>query len=196
MAIEQGFPLKLDVVSRLECGAGVWTDPHDASFFTPYFEGLSAPNVRFRKGAPNADVLDLMRRSHFSLLTTFSDTFGFSAIESMASFTPVIGTRQGALGEFIRDGVNGLLLDLPVTSRGEWVYSAYAHRDTRDFEKIYRDEIERMAGEALAAIKTLHAEPERYRAMRREARRTADAKFNHVEAREFWDGLYDTSLAK
>ena len=104
IAREKGMPLEVNIVSTLEAGPGVWTDPARPGFFDRYFALLNLPNVHQRSGLANAEVQQLLRRSHFSILTTFSDTFGYSAIESMANWTPVIGTRQSALPEFIEDG--------------------------------------------------------------------------------------------
>jgi len=119
LAIEQKLPMSFDIVSKFEVGPASWTDPTDPSYFARYRAALSLPNVRYHGSLPNASVLALVRQAHFAILTTFSDTFGFNAIEAMANFTPVIATAQGALPEFIRDDVNGALLDLDVDELGE-----------------------------------------------------------------------------
>jgi glycosyltransferase involved in cell wall biosynthesis len=45
--------------------------------------------------------------------------FGMTALEALASGTPVVGYRSGALPELIKDGLNGVLLDDVTPS--EWV---------------------------------------------------------------------------
>jgi glycosyltransferase involved in cell wall biosynthesis len=93
-----------------------------------------------------------MRGAHFLLLPTFSDTFGYSAIEAMAHFTPVIGTTQGALPEFIEDGVNGLLLSLEKNEIGEWRHVSRLDRASSSYEALYESEVERLAAEAYRRI--------------------------------------------
>jgi glycosyltransferase involved in cell wall biosynthesis len=44
-------------------------------------------------------------------LIDFDEPFGFSVIEAMACGTPVIARRRGSMGEIIRDGENGFLVD-------------------------------------------------------------------------------------
>ena len=190
MANEKGVPFQVNIVSTLEAGPGVWTDPQKPGFFDRYFDLLHLPNVNLRSGLANAEVQQLLRRSHFSILTTFSDTFGYSAIESMANWTPVIGTRQSALPEFVEDGKNGLLLDLPVTELGDWLHSGSPHRDGPAFEKIYADEIERLAEESFAALEQLLNEPAKLAAMRRAARSKAVELFCSRKANAYWDQLY------
>jgi glycosyltransferase involved in cell wall biosynthesis len=191
MAREKGMPLEVNIVSTLEAGPAVWTDPMRPGFFDRYFALLTLPNVHHSSGLANADVQQLLRRSHFSILTTFSDTFGYSAIESMANWTPVIGTRQSALPEFIEDGTDGLLFDLPVTELGDWVYSGSPNRQSPAFEKTYTDEIERLAEESFAALAGLLNKPEKLMDMRRAARAKAVTLFCSHKANAYWDQLYD-----
>ncbi len=190
MAQEKDMPLEVNVVSTLEAGPGVWTDPARPGFFDRYFALLDLPNVHHYSGLANAEVQRLLRRSHFSILTTFSDTFGYSAIESMANWTPVIGTRQSALPEFIEDGTDGLLFDLPVTELGDWIHSASPNREGVAFEKIYADEIERLAEQSFAALAGLLNEPAKLMGMRRAARAKAVKLFCSRKANVYWDQLY------
>ena len=190
MAQEKGMPLEVNIVSTLEAGPGVWTDPARPGYFGHYFALLSLPNVHHSSGLANAEVQRLLRRSHFSILTTFSDTFGYSAIESMANWTPVIGTRQSALPEFIEDGTDGLLFDLPVTELGDWIHSGSPNREGVAFEKIYADEIERLAEQSFAALAGLLNEPAKLMGMRRAARAKAVKLFCSRKANVYWDQLY------
>ncbi len=190
MALERGLPLLVHIVSSLEAGGPIWTDPPEASFHEPYLKLLALPNIRHHQNLPNREVTALLRRSHFSLLATFSDTFGYSAIESMINYTPVIATRQGALPEFIRHGENGILLDLPVNETGEWAFSSPGERHTERYKKLFASEIQRLAEEALAAMFKVVETPGELAAMRRLAREDAVRNFNAPDAARFWDDLY------
>jgi glycosyltransferase involved in cell wall biosynthesis len=190
MAMSEQFPLQINIISSMQVGGSIWTDPISKSFFDRYFALLQLPNVNCRGALENSRVLELLRRSHFLLLTTLGDTFGYSAIESMANWTPVIGTRQGALPEFVRHGENGILVDLPITRLGEWVHSSSPHRASKRFEAIFAETVEMLAIETFHELKKIVQEPRRLAQMRQAARQTAIARFDSRSATEFWDELY------
>ena len=58
IARQRNLPLQVTVVSSLQTGRGVWSDPQQADF-APYFKLLRAPNVTFARSLPNAAVLQL-----------------------------------------------------------------------------------------------------------------------------------------
>jgi glycosyltransferase involved in cell wall biosynthesis len=190
LARERGIPLVVDIVSRLEMGGAIWTDPSDTETFKPYLALLAQPNVRVHRDLANADVLALLRRAHVSLLATFGDTFGYSALESLANGTPVLATRQGALSEIISHGENGMLLDLPVTSEGEWMHLGTRDRAAPGFVRMWHDEVRRLAEESLDALVEISADRGRLRAMRQAARHSAE-RFSSGSATTWWDDFYD-----
>lgn len=194
MALHRNFPLQVEIVSSLEAGGDIWTDPVSSSFFDRYFGLLELPNVVWRRSMDHFGVNELMRRSHLSLLATLGDTFGFSAIESMANWAPVIATRQCALPEFIQHDENGVLLDLETTEMGEWIHLASPVRGNRRFEAIFSEEIERLSQAAFDHIVRLASEPSRLRNMRAKARETAVRMFDSRLADVFWDDLYESVL--
>lgn len=193
LANDKKLPLCLDVISKFEVGEVSWTDPTDPKYFDRYRELLNLPNVRFHGSLPNPEVLALVRRAHFAILTTFSDTFGYSAIEAMANYTPIIATAQGALPEFIQDGYNGVLLDLDTDELGEWIH-ANADRTKATFAAKHREEIERLAHASLQAVMNLAADRDQYGALRRNARATAVKLFSAKDANVYWDELYDRAV--
>lgn len=195
IAEEQRCPIHVTVISKLEVGAQTWTDPLNPAFFTPFFKLLSLPNVTFHKSLPNAAVLPILRSGDFSLLTTVADTFGFSVIESLANATPVIATRQGALPEFLRHKHDSLLLDLDVNEAGYWRYSSHPERGTEKFERIFRDEIERLAQGAFQMLVPLIGDKATLNRMRCAALKTARTHFDAAVATEYWDSLYEECLA-
>jgi glycosyltransferase involved in cell wall biosynthesis len=196
LALAASFPLEVTIVSDLQVGRSIWTDPADPTFFEKYFRLLSLPNVTWRGRLDNKAVAALLRRSHFSLLTTFGDTFGYSAIESMANYTPVIATRQGALPEFIQDGVNGIMLDLETRECGEWVHLASPNRNTNAFERLFEAEVERLAAETFARLVKIMEFPATLWEMRCNARLEAESRFDANAARDYWDGLYEKAVGR
>lgn len=196
LALQQGYDVDVTVVSNLTVGGSVWTDPTRPEFFDRYRALLDLPNVTLFEQLPNDDVVNLLRRSHFTLLPTFGDTFGFTAIESMMSYTPVIATNQGALPEFIIDDENGILLDLETTEFGSWLESHTKDRSSAAFERRFTDEVDRLAEEALDRITRLLSSKSTYSAMRRSAHETAATMFSAEEASRFWDNLYEAAIAE
>jgi glycosyltransferase involved in cell wall biosynthesis len=122
-------------------------------------------------------------------LPTFGDTFGYSAIESMANHTPVIATRQAALPELIRHGEDGILLDLPVTPLGEWIHLGAPDRGQARFVAAWHAEIDRLAEQAFTHIAALANDPRQLAAMRRAAR-ARTAVFSATDATPWWDDFY------
>ena len=189
----QKFPLSIDIISDLRMGGGIWTDPAREGYFSDWQERLmNRSNVTVYPGLPNTEVLNLLKQAHFSLLPTFCDTFGYSALESMANYTPVIATAQGALPEFIKDRVNGILLPLDTNPEGEWIHSGGPGRDTLAFEKLFTSEIERLAQLAFSAIVQTVADPLAFAGMRQAARKTVCAQFDADDANAFWDRTYES----
>jgi glycosyltransferase involved in cell wall biosynthesis len=193
-AIAAKFPLDVVIVSSLQVGGSIWTDPASPKFFEKYFSLLELPNVRHYASLDNPTVIDLLRQSHFGLLATFGDTFGFTAIEALANSTPVIATNQCALPEFIVHRKNGILLDLPTNSHGEWIHSSSPRRATEGFEKIFSQEVSRLARQALGEIMAATQDAKSYQLMRRAAKDTALRLFGSRAASRYWDSLYAGAL--
>jgi glycosyltransferase involved in cell wall biosynthesis len=196
LADQLGFPLRVDIVSALQGGDSSWIGPTRPGFFEEYRRLLDTlPNVTSHGSLPNAAVLDLIGRSHFLLLATFSDTFGYSAIEAMARYTPVIATDIGALPEFVEDQVNGILLSLDKNDMGEWKYEGSTDRHLPAYESMFRDEVERLADDLLKKVQACVQNPSIYGSMRVKARSTAEALFAPGDAQRYWDDLYREALA-
>jgi glycosyltransferase involved in cell wall biosynthesis len=190
LARQRRLPLHFHVISSLQVGGRIWTDPRDRAFFDPYFKLLRGENITFDKSLPNKSVIEALRAADFSILTTLSDTFGFSAVESLAVGTPVIATSQGALPEFVRHGHNGLIVPLEVNSQGEWIHASRSDKDREAFAVVYRNEIERMANSLLEVV-TACSTP--LATMRHNARATAERFFDSRKTSPLLDRIYEES---
>jgi glycosyltransferase involved in cell wall biosynthesis len=195
IARQRRLPVHVHIISALEAGGGIWSDPRDKEFFVQYFKLLDGDNVTFRRSLPNKEVLELLRGADFSILTTLSDTFGYTAIESLAVGTPVLATPQGALPEFIVDGQNGLFVPLEVDAYGEWIHVGRSDKDSRRFEALYRDEIERMAVAVIEAVSPFIDAPASLSSMRRNARATAEQRFDSLKTSPVLDRIYEESVS-
>lgn len=191
---KSGIDLHITIVSNLSMGGGIWTDPIREDYYLPWIKGLEQNNISHYKYLSNQEVQCLLRESHFCLLPTFGDTFGYSAIESMVNYCPMIATRQGALPEFIQNDINGILLDLPVDSDGQWTHISSSNRHTANFERMFTDEVERLAEIALRRIIQYANDPIGYRALRKNARHTAESLFSATQATQFWDNRYEKAV--
>lgn len=190
ISLARGLPIRFNIVSTLQSGGAIWTDPSRDAFYDQYRSLISLPNIQHLSNLTNAEVSALLGQSHFSILTTFGDTFGFSVLESMAVGTPVVATRQGALPEVIDDGITGILLD-PALISGErgWLWP-FDKRDAPEFEKQFADNVERLAMQSIDRITALLDRPNDYAAMRRAAHEKAQSSFDSVAAQDYWDRLY------
>jgi len=191
IARQRNLPIEVHIVSSLTVGPSVWTDPLDPAFFEPYFQALRGGNVRFDQGLPNSEVVALMRKADFTILTTFSDTFGYSAIESMAVGTPVLATPQGALPEFVTDGENGHMVGLATGPLGEWIHIARNDKAGPAYADLYRGEIERIAEEIVDHVEPYCHDRARLAVLRQGARRTAEKQFDTDKIGPRLDQLYE-----
>lgn len=66
-------------------------------------------NVRFEGPQPHEHTPAYYRAADALLVCSFSESFGLSALEALASGTPVIGTDVGGLRHMVRDGESGFL---------------------------------------------------------------------------------------
>ncbi len=194
IARRRRLPMRFQIISALKVGAGIWSDPLDREFFEDYFRLLDGDNVTFRNSLSNAEVLNALGAADFTILTTLSDTFGYTAIESLAVGVPVIATAQGALPEFLVDGRNGLLIPLATDSYGEWVHVGRSDKDSPRFAALYRDEIERLAAAMIEATIPYLDSPDKLAEMRRNARATAEERFDSRKTSIVLDRIYEESV--
>ena len=148
-----GLPLTIHIISGLEYGSGVPTDFPDRSKYTEDLKLLHLSNVVFHKNIPNAKVLELFSQSHFQLMATLHDTYGYSIVEGFSVATPAITTNVCALPEFIRHDENGYILKLPINEIKHW--SNWLHGEktkTDEYWDIVNSTYDYLADQALQQI--------------------------------------------
>ncbi len=99
---------RLWIVSTLEVDWGVMPKAEDIA----WAERTIAEDARItlHRGLPHGRLLQLMRRAHVFVSTTFSDPFNNTVLEAMGAQLPVISSRVSSIPEIVQDGRNGWLL--------------------------------------------------------------------------------------
>jgi D-inositol-3-phosphate glycosyltransferase len=67
--------------------------------------------IRLEPPCPQPELADWYRAATLVMLPSYSESFGFVAIEAQACGTPVVAASVGGLRTTVRDGVSGVLID-------------------------------------------------------------------------------------
>ncbi len=166
--LEQGENLYLEIVSSLQTGdyashAGESEKQEATQLINRFPE-----HIRWHKQLPNSEVLALFKAAHIGLLPTWADTYGYAALEAMATGCPVISTNVRALPE-INDNERGWLIEVDKDDWGnakldtEALRNQFSQNLTASLIKILSsiteqpEAIEQKAALAIAHIKNNHA---------------------------------------
>ena len=106
-----------------------------------------ASQVDIRGPLDGRDLVESLSRSHVFVLPFSYEGFGMACLEAMAWGLPIVGSTEGALGEFVDDGINGLLVapgDIGAFARH--VHHLHTHRNL-------------LAEYGKAALKKFHQRP-------------------------------------
>jgi glycosyltransferase involved in cell wall biosynthesis len=141
---------------KLRMAAKVY-DEHEQEHFAEVVEpAIKAGTVEFlgELGPPERDALYAGAAATL-MLGAWPEPFGLVAIESMATGTPVIARRAGALTETIDHGETGFLVDDEIEAELAIKFARQLHRSTVRKKAIKRFSPERMADEYEAAYRRL-----------------------------------------
>lgn len=100
IAPEQPFHARIVGAGPLEKRMRKWIDQHDLHDVVSLTGGVPRPEVR--RMCHNADLF---------LAPAHQESFGIAALEGRAAGLPVLAMASGGVGEFVHDGVDGLLCD-------------------------------------------------------------------------------------
>jgi glycosyltransferase involved in cell wall biosynthesis len=189
-----GLPLTIHIISGLGHGSGVPTDFPDTTKYLEDLKLLNLNNVVFHKYIPNEKVIELLSQSHFQLMATLHDTYGFSIIEGFSVATPAITTNVCALPEFMRHGENGYILELPINEIRHW--SNWVHGEktqTDEYWEIVNSTYDYLAEQALQQIIQFldrNDKREHYEFLSAGALAQAQIVHNSEKQNELFDNLY------
>jgi len=150
--IDQGMPVKLNIVSKMQYGdyASYTTkdDLHDAMSIIDKHKKY----INHFSFLENERVLELLSRSHIGLLPTYAEAFGYSVLEAQAAGCPVITTNVRALPEINNEDM-GWLISVPRDENGDG--RIRTERDRKIFSVILQEELYKLIVEILASIEVI-----------------------------------------
>lgn len=193
-----GLPITVHIISGLEHGSGVPTDFPDRSKYVEDLKLLKLSNVVFHRNIPNDKVIELLSQSHFQLMATLHDTYGYSIIEGFSVATPAITTNVCALPEFVRNGENGYILELPINEIRHW--SNWLHGEktkTDEYWEIVDSTYDYLAEQALQRIMQFldrTDKREHYEFLSAGALAQAQLVHNSEKQNELFDNLYAAAV--
>lgn len=189
-----GVPVRTSVVSALQWAADDYIGPPDERMVTATRAAMSQDGITHHGSLPNAAVLDLLRTADFLVFPTLHDTFGYVALEAMATGTPVIATDTASLPEMIDHGMSGYLLPIENDAQvGKWV-GTYQREDPA-YADLYWQTVQRLGGDLADQLGAAWEEPpETYEAMSAAALHTVRTRFDRTAARDRLEALYEESV--
>jgi glycosyltransferase involved in cell wall biosynthesis len=109
---DKGTDVAIEVARRSGMPLVIAGVVHDEAYFRERVEPqVDGVHVRFVGAVGPVDRDRLLGGAAALLhLISFSEPFGLSVVEALATGTPVVATRMGSLPELIRDGVTGFLV--------------------------------------------------------------------------------------
>lgn len=194
-AREKGLPVVFHLVSQMKYGDRVYTDYPDASRYREDLELMNLDNVVFHQKLLNQEVLDLLSQSHFQIMPTLHDTYGFSIIEGFSVATPAITSNVCALPEIVHPHKNGYLLEIEVDENGNWRKKPF-QRGTQEHWEILDRTYNILADRALELLQEFFTHPEDYERLSAGALDRALEVHDSRKSGELLDRLYSTIANK
>ncbi|MDJ0632041.1 MAG: glycosyltransferase family 4 protein [Xenococcaceae cyanobacterium MO_188.B29] len=181
------LPIKINLVSRMNYGAQVYTDCPERDKYLKDLELINLDNVFLYKNIANKQVIDLLHKSHFQVMCTLDDTYGFSILEGFSVGTPAITTNVCALPEFVKNNINGFVIDLELNKYKHWIHLGEKQKEY--YWKILDKTYEKLADKVLNSLSKILDVYENYEQF--SAGAIAQAKIHDSEkANIFFDNLY------
>ncbi len=200
-AKKNNLPIKFTLISGMNYGESVYTDCNDKSKYHKDLKLLELDNVHHYEYLPTKDVLSLLSKSHFNLLCTLDDTYGYSVLEGFSVGTPAITTNVCVLPEIVNHS-NGFMIDLELNELRHWIYLPNRLAGYLDSEKeiqlndeeywsIVDETYENISNQVLEILINTLENPQTYEQL--SAGAIAQAK-NHDSAKK--DDIYNQKYAE
>ncbi len=188
--VANGVPIRTTIVSSLRWLADDYIGPGEGYNIDAERALLDQPGIEHHESLPNEDVMQRVAASHFSLLPTMHDTFGYSVLESFSRATPVIGTDTCALPELIEHGRSGYLLPFENDSVFRH-WSAIKGRWADGYNDRFRDTVEAAAESLADVLQDVWERRGEYGALREGALARCRSHFDREQHRRVLEAVYD-----
>ena len=187
-AKKRGLPIIFHLVSALNYGSHVHTDHLDKWRYEKDLKLLDLSNVIFHKTIANQEVIQLLSESHFQMMPTLHDTYGFSIIEGFSVATPAITTNVCALPEIVHPSNNGYLLNLEVNKQNCW--DSMYQRDSQEYWDRLNSTFNNLVDQALILLQEFLDRPECYEQLSAGTIAQAERVHNSEKTSKLLDNLY------
>ena len=184
-----GLPVVFHLVSEMQYGHKIYTDHPDVLRYQEDLKLINLNNVVFHQKLINQEVLNLLSQSHFQIMPTLHDTYGFSIIEGFSVATPAITTNVCALPEIVHPNKNGYLLELEVNETQAWKQPSFQRGSQKHWD-ILDSTYESLADQALNLLLKIVDQPEHYRELSAGAVAQAANVHDSQKTSELLDNLY------
>jgi len=183
--LSKKYDIKLNIIPKITYGD--WASQSTKQGYDAAMKIVSKyPNNIFNYDfLPNAEVLKILNETHIGLLPTYAETFGYSALESMASGCPVISTNIFALPE-INNNELGWLIDVPKQPSGDGIIKT--ENDRKVFSKILEDGL-------LQCIVEAYSNPEKVKEKAMKNLKYIDENHKPENNANIIEGIYEDILA-
>ena len=179
------LPVVFHLVSAMQYGSKIHTDHPDVFRYQEDLKLINLNNVIFHQKLINQEVLNLLSQSHFQIMPTLHDTYGFSIIEGFSVATPAITTNVCALPEIVHPDKNGYLLELELNENQSWRHPPY-QRGSQEHWDILDSTYDTLANQALNLLLKILDKSEYYE----ELSAGSIAQASNVHESHLLDNLY------
>ncbi len=130
--VSEGADIELTIVSSLLPDTdSLHTSREDIEYANKIIDKYGR-RITHHTSLPNDEVLQLFKKSHLSILSSYSETYGFSVLEAQAAGCPVVTTDIRVFPENNNDDC-GWMIRVPQYDDGYGIYG------TKEQEKQYSD---------------------------------------------------------
>lgn len=184
--LDEGLPLRLNVVSRLEYGDRTSRSTIDDQREAQRVIAKHPERIVHHETLPNADVLDLLRRSHVGVLLTYGDTYGYSILEAQAAGCATLTTDVAVLPE-INSAATGWVVATPKSEYGHIDFRGAGGHD--GVGRIVEDGTER-------ALRAMLADPAAVRARGEAALARVRSEHDPQDVADRLEAVYREALGR
>ena len=189
-AEKNGLPVLFHLVSGMQYGSKTsTTDYPDVFRYQEDLKLINLNNVVFHQKLINQEVLNLLSQSHFQIMPTLHDTYGFSIIEGFSVATPAITTNVCALPEIVHPDKNGYLLELEVNENQGWRHPSF-QRGSQEHWDILDSTYNNLADQAFEVLQEFFDTPGHYEQLSAGAIAQAHNIHDSRKTSDLLDNLY------